>query len=223
MFLLRGEELDKPMQNNIPLDPCVPLYTGKRSLDLLILNYMRKRVQETIPSIKIESASQSPLVYALHERHARIHRIVLYRSEELSRCTELAFVGFISRKRGDLDASTMHEIHMVDKALVAEMVENTGILCYSSLELRTGIWFNLVVMSSKDATARVLHMETHAYAAYQLAPRYYTWIRLHTGIMHYGFFSEEMEIVRTRYYTFHAPHTRPTIQEQCYTNERISS
>ena len=115
-----------------------------------------------------------------------------------------------------LDTSIIDEIHSLDKALVVEMADNPGILSYSSLELRNGIWYNLVLMDNHTAKHQVLDSETHSYSAYQLAPRYYKWIRLHTGLMPQGIADNAMKIVRTRHYLFQHTSSKPLIREHSY-------
>ncbi|GAC1460988.1 MAG: hypothetical protein PVS3B3_16540 [Ktedonobacteraceae bacterium] len=192
---------------------------SKGTSDLLVLKCMRQRVRLTLHQLEPCATLQRPILYNFQERHGRIHRIALYNCQELLQRPTLAFVGFISRKQKILDASIANEIHTVDAQLVAEMVNNSGILGYSSLELRTGIWCNLVLMNGIEAKQQVLHSETHTHAAYQLAPRYYEWIRLHTGIMPYGLLHDEMRALRTRYYTFHVAQQRPVVREHTYAHD----
>lgn len=204
------------MQNNQTIDARSTAFLSKSTLDMLILQYMRRRVLLTLNYFKPCTPLQRPIVYNFHERQGRTHRIALYQCQDLLQHSQLAFVGFISRRKEGLDTSILDEIHSVDKVLVEEMVNNPGILSYSSLELRAGVWYNLVVMSDNDAKHQVLRTETHAYAAYQLAPHYYKWIRLHTGVMPYGLTHDLMKIVHTRYYTFQLPQAKPHIREQSY-------
>ncbi len=204
------------MQNNRPLDNQTDIALSKGTSDLLVLKYMRQRVRLTLHQLEPCATLQRPILYNFQERHGRIHRIALYNCQELRQCPTLAFVGFISRKQKTLDVSIVDEIHAVDKQLVAGMVNNPGVLGYSSLELRTGIWCNLVLMNDIEAKQQVLRTETHAHAAYQLAPRYYEWIRLHTGIMPQGLFHDEMKALHTRYYTFQVTQAKPVIREQNY-------
>ena len=125
----------------------------------------------------------------------------------------------LADKQKQLDASIIGEIHTVDAQLVAEMVNNPGILGYSSLELRSGIWCNLVLMENSETKQQVLQTATHAHAAYRLAPRYYEWIRLHIGIMPNGLFHDEMKAVSTRYYTFQVAQAKPVIREHTYCSD----
>ena len=206
------------MQNNQLPDTRANVLS-KGTSDLLVLKCMRQRMRVTLHQLEPCTTSQRPVLYNFQERHGRIHRIALYNCQALLQSPTLAFVGFISRKQKLLDTSIVDEIHTIDAQLVAEMVNNSGVLGYSSLELRTGIWCNLVLMENIEAKQQVLRTETHAHAAYQLAPRYYEWIRLHTGIMPHGLFHDEMKALHTRYYAFQVAQQRPVIREHTYIHD----
>ena len=102
-----------------------------------------------------------------------------------------------------------------------ELISNPGLLSYSSLELRNGDWCNLVVLNGEEAKTHLKNTSTHTYAAYQLAPHYYEWIRLHNGVMSEGLDHTEMLLQKTKYYIFYAAQPRPAIRER--TNEKHST
>jgi len=204
------------MQQDSSIGTIPPEALSKGTSDLLVLKYIRQRVRLTLHQLEPCASLQRPLVYNFQERHGRVHRIALYQCEELLHRPNLAFVGFISRKQPNVEPAFIDEMHSIDSTLVAEMVDNTGMLSYSSLELRTGIWCNLVVMTDSEAKQQVLYSKTHSYAAYKMAPRYYEWIRLHNGVMPQGLFRDEMKVLHTRYYTFQKTQARPLIREQMY-------
>lgn len=211
------------MQNNQTFDTRSTALFNKDSLDILVLQYMRRRVLLTLNHFKLCTSLQRPIIYNFRERQGRIHRIALYQCQDLLQHSQLAFVGFISRRKDSLEVSTLDEIHNIDKTLVVEMADNPGILAYSSLELRTGIWYNFVLMDTNDAKNQVLRSDTHAYAAYQLSPRYYKWIRLHTGLMPHGITDDAMKILHTRYYSFQHTTSKPLIREHSYVDTGSNS
>jgi hypothetical protein len=189
---------------------------AKGKLDLIVLRYMVRRLHLTIHQLDSPVPVSQPLLYKLQERHERTHRIAIYRQQELVQRNMLTFVGFISRKRRPLSESIADEIQDVDKRLLVELVDSSGVLSYSSLELRNGDWCNLVVLSSPEAKIHIRSAPTHRYAAYGLADSYYEWIRLHTGIMPEGLDHTEMLLQKTKYYFFEEPQKRPTIRERVY-------
>jgi hypothetical protein len=188
----------------------------KGKLDLIILKYMARRLHLTLRQLDQPTSFSQPLLYRLRERHGHTHRIALYNHQELFLQQTLPFIGFISRKQMDLSRSVIDEIQAVDKLLIEELVNNPGILSYSSLELRNGNWCNLVIMRGADAKAHMKSTKTHMYPAHQLAYGHYEWIRLHHGIMTEGLDHMEMVLQKTKYYTFHSAEQKPVIREHMY-------
>ncbi len=205
--------------NNIEpaiLDHPAGLHLKKGKLDLIILKLMAQRLYLTLHQLDQPVSTTQPILYSLEERHKRIHRIAIYRPEELLSHQHLSFVGFISAKRRLLNQCILDEIHKVDQRLVAELMDISGILSYSSLELRTSRWYNLVVFTDPGTKADLKSNCTHAYAARQLAPHYYEWIRLHNGVMPNGLVQQELILKSTKYYVFSDTRQRPDMHEINY-------
>jgi hypothetical protein len=97
-----------------------------------------------------------------------------------------------------------------------ELAEHPGLLNYSSLELADGIWYNLVIFAHTEVKSDILGLKTHQFAAYELAPSYYQWIRLHHGVITGKCLSEGLTLYKTKYYTFHTLAQQPTIHIQTY-------
>ena len=210
--------MDKDIQLNTgealagPVLPCVK----KAKLDLVVLRYMAQRVSVTLRSLDQETITARPVLYYLDERRRRIHRMAIYNPEELLLNNELAFVGFISGKLRPIRPSVGADLRIVDKKLVADLVDTCGLLGYSSLELHDGNWCNLVLLNDPEVKIGLKNTETHRYAAYELAPSCYEWIRLHSGIMPAGLAGNEMLLQKTRYYQYQGVERRPTIREITY-------
>ena len=188
----------------------------KGKLDLVILRYMARRVYVALRSLDQVATTARPLLYYLDERRRRTHRMAIYNPEELLLNNELAFVGFISGKLRPIRPSVGADLRIVDKKLVADLVDTCGLLGYSSLELHDGNWCNLVLLNDPEVKIRLKNTETHRYAAYELAPSCYEWIRLHSGIMPAGLAGNEMLLQKTRYYQYQGVERRPTIREITY-------
>ncbi len=188
----------------------------KGKLDLVILRYIARRVYVALRSLDQATTTARPLLFYLDERHRRTHRMAIYNPEELLLTNELAFVGFISGKLRPIRPSVTADLRIMDKKLVTELVNTPGLLSYSSLELRESNWCNLVLCSNADTKMHITNNDTHKYAAYELAPRCYEWIRLHNGIMPAGLAGNEMLLQKTRYYLFQEAHRRPVIREVRY-------
>lgn len=188
----------------------------KGKLDLVILRYMARRVYIALRSCNQTTTTSQPLLYYLDERRRRIHRMAIYNPEELLLNNELAFVGFISGKLRPIRPSIGADLRIVDKKLVAGLVGTPGLLSYSSLELHDGNWCNLVLLNDPEVKIRLKNTEIHRYAAYELAPSCYEWIRLHNGILPAGLAGDGMLLKKTRYYLYQGAGRRPTIREISY-------
>lgn len=188
----------------------------KGKLDLVILRYMARRVYIALRSCNQTTTTSQPLLYYLDERRRRIHRMAIYNPEELLLNNELAFVGFISGKLRPIRPSIGADLRIVDKKLVAGLVGTPGLLSYSSLELHDGNWCNLVLLNDPEVKIHLKNTEIHRYAAYELAPSCYEWIRLHNGILPAGLAGDGMLLKKTRYYLYQGAGRRPTIREISY-------
>lgn len=186
------------------------------NLDLVILSYMAQRIYVTLYLLDEPVDPSQPLLYYAEEGRKHTHRIAIYRPEELMRKSSLDLVGFVSAKLKPGRPQVIKEIRAVDKKLIVEFISTPGLLSYSSLELRDGRWCNLVLFSGRETRVHIRNSETHAYAAYQLSPRYYEWVRIHNGIMPGGLARNEIVLQKTRYYQFHGPHEKPTMRELTY-------
>jgi hypothetical protein len=97
-----------------------------------------------------------------------------------------------------------------------ELAAQGDLLNYSSMQLHDGNWFNLVQFTEPSGKEHLLSTKTHQYAAYELAPRYYRWIRLHHGIIRHGDPLNGLHLHLTKYYTFQSPELRPDIRVHHY-------
>lgn len=205
---------DSPLkkQEELQVNPS-GISVKKSKLDLVVLGYMAQRIYLTLHQLDQPADASIPLLYYSDDRHRRIHRIAIYKPRELLLKSSLTFVGFVSGRQRPASSQVSDELHAVDKKLIAEFVDAPGILSYSSLELRDGNWCNLVLFTDADMKIHVKNADTHKYAAYELAPRCYEWIRLHNGTMSGGLAHGEMILQKTRYYWFPGAHQRPIIRE----------
>ncbi|QBD82598.1 hypothetical protein EPA93_44195 [Ktedonosporobacter rubrisoli] len=185
----------------------------RKQIDLIVLKYMLRRLHLTLGLLKPAPTSVAPLLYTLQERHGRKHRIVIYKYSDLLYRSSFQFVGFVSKQRAQVKQSIVDEMENVDQLLLKELAYNPGLLSYSSLELREGHWYNLVIMSDSATKEHVKSSSIHRHAAYELASDYYDWIRLHNGILAEGLDHTEMCLQKTRHYSFSALQTQPVIKQ----------
>lgn len=202
-YMNSSEVLEEPSLPNFERD----------SLDLAILRYMAQRIYITLYLLDEPADPSQPLVYYSEEGQKYTHRIAIYKPGELLQNNSIDFVGFVSAKLKPESPQVIEEIRAVDKKLIVELISTPGLLSYSSMEMRDGRWCNLVLLSNAEAKMHIRNSETHAYAAYQLSPRYYEWVRIHNGTMPGGLARNEMVLQKTKYYQFQGPHERPTMEE----------
>jgi len=144
-----------------------------------------------------------PVVLRAPDRHGRQHRVVLAHEARLRGGDELGVVGFFALRRTDRDCSPLTAM---DDELILEFPRYPGILSYSSVEFADGNWGNLILLHPPEAKDDWRTSERHAYAASELAPRYYTVVRLHNARLPGGLWSgRDLVLVRTKYYAFHGP------------------
>jgi hypothetical protein len=191
--------------------PYASINRGK--IDLVVLRYMAQKVRTMLHLLDTSASLTVPLLHIVPERYERMHRLVLYELHEECFERTVMFVGFVSKKQAYLSQAVIDDIQAVDQRLLAELAYSSGLQSYSSLELRNGNWYNLVLLSDADAKKHIRSAETHVYAAYQLAPRYYEWIRLHSGVILGGLDQVELMLQKTRYYVFQRTQPRPVIRE----------
>ncbi len=174
----------------------------KRKIDLLVLRHIAQQLRLTLHTIEQPLTDNPPFLYTSTERHCCSHRIAIYDPLQLLQNKPLAFVGFVSGRRVDKDSTVSQELHAVDDQMLAELAHVPGLLAYSSMEMRTGRWYNLVVLQNLDVKTHFRHITMHQYAAYKLAPRAYDWIRIHSGILPAGLLGIEMDVLKTKHYVY---------------------
>ena len=74
--------------------------------------------------------------------------------------------------------------------------------------------YQLVAQRYKKAQALIA--ASLKLSIYALAPRYYDWVHIHTGIIPKGLAGNELIVQKTRYYLFQNVHEKPGIQEVIY-------
>jgi hypothetical protein len=165
----------------------------------------------------------APCIVSQEDTHGRSLRIVVCapleaRPEahpEASRI--LPFVGFVSQARFDLPDYVGDAITDADRRLVAQLGMQPDVLAYSSLEVGVGAWCNLVLFRNAWGEEAVTGLAGHREAAYDLAPRYYRWIRLHHGTVTLEAERPKLCLELTKFYTFREQGLPPLVRTEIYT------
>jgi hypothetical protein len=98
------------------------------------------------------------------------------------------------------------ELFRLDAILAEELTRMLGLLSYSSLRTSFGTWYNLVLINDDQVRSDLKQGVYHQYAAYQLAPQCYKWIRIHSGTLPSGVYGNRFEVQRTKYYAPYNAH-----------------
>jgi hypothetical protein len=181
-----------------PIGPVV----HKSKIDLVVLKYMAHRIRALLTTLEHHQTGQVPLIIFPQERRARSHRIVLYHPHYFQQNHDIAFVGFVGQQKPPVDALIGQEISELDERMLTELRGMGGVAGYSSLELRPGCWYNLVLLHGLTAKERLGSSQVHNHAAHKLAPKYYQWIRLHNGTIFGGLAPSLFTLRQTKYYSF---------------------
>ena len=191
----------------------VPIEVRKGRLDLVVLQFMAKKMGVTLRALEQSEAAPSPLFYSFKGLRGRQHRMILLAPAELLTPEAMRFVGFVSRRSPTAEQQVIDEIFRADELMLKEITHIPGLLSYSSLELHPGVWYNLVLFRNADVKMHVRSGATHRYAAHQLSPAYYEWIRLHNGTLPGGLVHLEMQLHHTKYYDFSGTQQPPIVRE----------
>lgn len=167
--------------------------------DLAAIGLMLDNIRRQVSAAAL-AAGSCPLVLAAHETDGRAHRAIVCDPRRLGDGRDLAWVGFFAVKRRDVDSAPLA---VRDDELIQEFPGHPGILSYSSLELGDGDWGNLILLAGDEAREHWRVSERHAHAARELAPRHYTDVRLHQGILPGGVRARGSPVLRrTKYYDY---------------------
>ncbi|HEY4388231.1 MAG TPA: hypothetical protein VGN34_27595 [Ktedonobacteraceae bacterium] len=188
--------------------------------DLAVLTHLANVVAGVTADIARQPEVIYPFFIYREASYHAYHRIVIY-AHSSSDKQDVSFVGFVSRRRAQLDPEIVQQVSDIDKTLVMELAVHGNLLNYSSMQLHDGNWFNLVQFARPDGKEAVPATKTHQYAAYELAPRYYRWIRLHHGLIPRGDPANGLQLHSTKYYTFHASTPRPDIRVHHYQQDLV--
>jgi hypothetical protein len=173
---------------------------ARTNLDLLAVRLMLAEIRRQVARAAALPASLRPLVLEGREADGRAHRAVVCDERRLGDGRALTWVGFFGVKRRDVDPTPLT---VRDEELIREFHAHPGILSYSSLEFADGNWGNLILLDGDAAAEQWRDGERHADAARELAPRHYTDVRLHRGVLPGGVRGTGGPILRrTKYYDY---------------------
>lgn len=189
----------------------------KDQSDLFILNFMHTRLRCLLEQPMSQGEEGQPWLHTLVEPNNRAHRIAIYRPDVLKSASQLSFVGFVSQRRSQLPPCLLDEISRIDQELLINVANVPSLVSYSSFALRPRLWYNLVLFQGSGLGTHLKGMAGHTYAAYELAPAYYDWIRLHQGVLTSTSPQHPLQLRTSRYYLFENTPSQSSVVEHTYT------
>jgi hypothetical protein len=188
-----------------------------RQNDFAMLRYLLRQNCVTLHSLEkqqppsqeegADNRSTKPLIYNSTLSRNRTLRMIMYKPQVLMANIPINFVGFVSQKQKTISEKLEQELLRLDTILVEELTQMSGLLSYASLHTTSGTWYNLVLMNDDQVRSYLKQGAHHQYAAYHLAPHYYEWVRIHSGILPGGVRGDRFEVQRTKYYAIHNTYT----------------
>lgn len=138
-------------------------------------------------------------------------RLILGDYTALRTLPRLVFVGFFGQRRRNV---TVARINLLDEDLLAELAQQPGVLAYYTLELADSDYGNLVLFDSEEAKRHWSSSQLHIDAVRELAPAYYSSVRIHNGTVPGGLLSDTpLLIERTKYYDYDQPQPWRAVRE----------
>ena len=136
-------------------------------------------------------------------KNRRTSRIVIYDLNKLLVEKNLFVVIFYANKRENLTEEFTKHFFETDWGIAMNMMGSNNILCYASQELTDGNWFNIVLFTKESDKHEVVTNDKHKYAAYTVAPKRFSWIRLHNAFLPSGITNfTDIIMKKTKYYYF---------------------
>jgi hypothetical protein len=162
-----------------------------------ILQKVQKHLEEFI------NIEMRPNSVSFVNKNRKTCRIVIYDLETLLSKKNLFVVIFYANKRENLSEEFNKHFFETDWGIAMSMMGNKNILCYASQELSDGNWFNIVLFTNEKDKHDVISKEKHKYAAYTIAPKRFSWIRLHNALLPQGIATiTDIILEKTNYYNF---------------------
>jgi hypothetical protein len=182
------------------------------SQDLTILNYIAQATFHLADQLHRDASSLAlPATHISETARGYTRRIIINTCAPIKQMT-LPFVSFVSKKQADIIERVQQDIADIDEAIVSGLARQSSLLSYSSFQLAERDWYNLVLFSQASAKQDMLSVQLHQLAAYELAPKYYQWIRLHHGTITRNDAVTAITFQLTKYYRFHTSAKRPEIR-----------
>lgn len=170
--------------------------------DVNTLRYMTDQVCVFLRNPHLYDRLARPIIIHRPDTGKWLYRMVIPNPDKLFGTNEIAFVGFLGRRREDADLALGDEF---DAILIGEIPDHPGLLCYSTMGLMCGNFSNLVLFADESVKENWSRSKAHAQAVGRLAPNYYDSIRLYNGLLPRGVSdSQSLNLTKVKYFDYQA-------------------
>ncbi|XP_072018794.1 uncharacterized protein [Amphiura filiformis] len=118
--------------------------------------------------------------------------------------TQLWFVGFFGEQRKDTHEEIPMMVWNMSRDLDEECHEFPSMLAVCFAETCEGNWYNLVLMLGEKTLGHWHSSRLHRFAVRDLAPRYYSQVRIHVGQLPQGITESTFHLSRSIYLDYTA-------------------
>jgi len=168
--------------------------------DVNALRYMTDQVCLFLRTPRLYAGLKRPIIVHRPEKGRWIYRMVIPDPDKLFAPDEIAFVGFLGKRREGADIALADEF---DEILVAEIPDHPGLLCYSTMAQMCGNFSNLVLFADESVKTEWSKSKAHAQAVGKLAPDYYDSVRLYNGLLPKGVSdSQSLQLTKVKYFDY---------------------
>ena len=182
-------------------------YQRDRSILSMMLNDLRSHLS----GIQAQVIHVEPYERVSWTKGGLIRRILVSDHDRLQDDADIHVVGFFANRHPDVDPGPLERMNA---KVVKEFRKFPSIISYSSAQLPSRNWANLVVNETAEAAEHWRSSEAHKRAVQDLSPRHYLNVRIHLGRIAGGICSgNPIEIERTKYYDYRASTVWSAVRE----------
>jgi hypothetical protein len=168
--------------------------------DRSALIHMARRLNQLMADDSVEWMGTAPAELERVSSTDPYMRLIVSNPAPIKTSIEKHVVGFFGIRRAAADPTPIDD---VDEALLAELRAFPEVLAYCTMQLADGNFGNLVILNDESARSQWREGTHHQYAVAELAPKYYSCVRLHNGLLRGGLSAEpRVLLIRTKYYNY---------------------
>lgn len=178
-----------------------PRHTAR---DLVVLRKMIDQLCLVVENLAQFSGQSRPIIIKRKGGDGYDERVVISRPGQLSiPLRPLTIVGFFGQKRPTIHEPLIPIVESLDTTLLGEFANHPNLYSYSTTQLPSGNYANLVLFGSPTARDNWGDSPAHIKAALEISPQFYQSLRLYNGKLPMGLMvSDLLHLTRIKYYDF---------------------